>query len=58
VIEGVAKRLHRRSGPLQIAGAAMKPKFFPTPEKFRDWLAANHDSAPELLVGARAFLPS
>jgi uncharacterized protein YdeI (YjbR/CyaY-like superfamily) len=29
----------------------MKPRFFPTPEKFRAWLAANHAKAPELLVG-------
>jgi uncharacterized protein YdeI (YjbR/CyaY-like superfamily) len=29
----------------------MKPTFFATPEKFRAWLAANHTTAPELLVG-------
>ena len=29
----------------------MKPRYFATPEKFRAWLAKNHASAPELLVG-------
>jgi len=29
----------------------MKPKFFSTPEKFREWLERNHDSAGELLLG-------
>jgi uncharacterized protein YdeI (YjbR/CyaY-like superfamily) len=29
----------------------MKPSFFPTPADFRQWLAANHASARELLVG-------
>ena len=29
----------------------MKPRFFATPEKFRAWLAKNHGTAPELLVG-------
>ncbi len=29
----------------------MKPKFFSSPEQFREWLAKNHDSASELLVG-------
>ncbi len=29
----------------------MKPKFFATPEEFRAWLAKNHETAPELLVG-------
>jgi len=29
----------------------MKPKFFSTPEKFREWLERNHDSASELLLG-------
>lgn len=29
----------------------MEPKFFPTPESFRSWLAENHASAAELLVG-------
>ena len=29
----------------------MKPRFFATPEKFRAWLAKNHGSSPELLVG-------
>ena len=29
----------------------MRPKFFKTPASFRRWLEANHDSAPELLVG-------
>ncbi len=29
----------------------MKPKFFKTPADFRKWLAANHDSAAELIVG-------
>lgn len=28
-----------------------KPKFFATPEKFREWLEKNHASATELLVG-------
>lgn len=28
-----------------------KPKFFATPEKFREWLEKNHASANELLVG-------
>lgn len=29
----------------------MKPKFFSTPAKFREWLERNHDSASELLLG-------
>jgi uncharacterized protein YdeI (YjbR/CyaY-like superfamily) len=29
----------------------MTPKFFATPEKFRDWLEAHHESEKELLVG-------
>ena len=29
----------------------MKPKFFVTQEKFREWLEKNHASADELLVG-------
>lgn len=29
----------------------MKPRFFATPEKFRAWLAKNHGTAAELLVG-------
>jgi len=29
----------------------MEPKFFTSPEKFRQWLQRNHDSANELLVG-------
>jgi uncharacterized protein YdeI (YjbR/CyaY-like superfamily) len=29
----------------------VKPKFFNTPEQFRQWLADNHESAQELLVG-------
>ena len=29
----------------------MKPKFFSTPEKFREWLAKNHDREDELLIG-------
>lgn len=29
----------------------MKPTFFATPATFRRWLAANHATAPELLVG-------
>jgi uncharacterized protein YdeI (YjbR/CyaY-like superfamily) len=29
----------------------LKPIFFATPEAFRAWLAANHDSADELIVG-------
>jgi uncharacterized protein YdeI (YjbR/CyaY-like superfamily) len=29
----------------------LKPRYFATPEKFRAWLAKNHASAPELLVG-------
>jgi uncharacterized protein YdeI (YjbR/CyaY-like superfamily) len=29
----------------------MQPKFFTSPEKFREWLERNHDSATELLVG-------
>jgi uncharacterized protein YdeI (YjbR/CyaY-like superfamily) len=29
----------------------MEPKFFSTPEKFRQWLERNHDSATELLLG-------
>ena len=29
----------------------MEPKFFTSPEKFRQWLAKNHDRAGELLVG-------
>jgi uncharacterized protein YdeI (YjbR/CyaY-like superfamily) len=29
----------------------VKPRFFPSPDKFRAWLAANHAKSPELLVG-------
>ncbi|HEU4766979.1 MAG TPA: YdeI/OmpD-associated family protein [Pyrinomonadaceae bacterium] len=29
----------------------MKPRFFSTPEKFREWLDKNHDREDELLVG-------
>jgi uncharacterized protein YdeI (YjbR/CyaY-like superfamily) len=29
----------------------VKPRYFPTPEKFRAWLEKNHAKAPELLVG-------
>jgi uncharacterized protein YdeI (YjbR/CyaY-like superfamily) len=29
----------------------MRPTFFPTPETFRAWLAANHTRAGEILVG-------
>src|SRR3989337_370055 len=29
----------------------MKPVFFPTEADFRRWLEANHETAPELLVG-------
>jgi uncharacterized protein YdeI (YjbR/CyaY-like superfamily) len=29
----------------------MKPKFFSTPEELREWLARNHDSTSELLIG-------
>ncbi|HEX6044151.1 MAG TPA: YdeI/OmpD-associated family protein [Pyrinomonadaceae bacterium] len=29
----------------------MEPKFFTSPEKFRQWLEKNHDRATELLVG-------
>lgn len=29
----------------------MKPKFFSTAEKFREWLERNHDTATELLIG-------
>ncbi len=29
----------------------MKPKFFSSPEKFREWLEKNHDKATELFVG-------
>jgi uncharacterized protein YdeI (YjbR/CyaY-like superfamily) len=28
-----------------------KPRFFPSPEAFRRWLAAHHQTAPDLLVG-------
>jgi uncharacterized protein YdeI (YjbR/CyaY-like superfamily) len=31
----------------------VKPRYFATPEEFRAWLAKNHASAPELLVGFR-----
>jgi uncharacterized protein YdeI (YjbR/CyaY-like superfamily) len=31
--------------------ASMKPTFFPSPADFRNWLAENHASARELLVG-------
>jgi uncharacterized protein YdeI (YjbR/CyaY-like superfamily) len=29
----------------------MEPTYFPTETDFRNWLEANHDTAPELLVG-------
>ena len=32
-------------------GAALKPEFFATPDKFRAWLERNHDGAEEVLVG-------
>jgi uncharacterized protein YdeI (YjbR/CyaY-like superfamily) len=32
-------------------GSGMKPTFFDTPGDFRAWLEANHETAPELLVG-------
>lgn len=31
--------------------APMEPTFFATPADFRDWLDANHQTAPELIVG-------
>lgn len=31
----------------------MKPRFFPTPEHFRAWLEAHHETARELVVGFR-----
>ena len=36
------------------AGAStdtMKPKFFSSPAKFRQWLEQNHDRASELMIG-------
>jgi uncharacterized protein YdeI (YjbR/CyaY-like superfamily) len=30
---------------------AMKPKFFNSPEQFREWLEQNHNSETELLIG-------
>lgn len=30
--------------------ASTKPRFFATPKKFREWLAANHETAVELVV--------
>jgi uncharacterized protein YdeI (YjbR/CyaY-like superfamily) len=29
----------------------MKPRFFATPDEFRAWLEANHDSESEVVVG-------
>ena len=29
----------------------MQPKFFTSPDKFREWLERNHDGATELLIG-------
>jgi len=29
----------------------MFPKFFPTPQDFRNWLEKNHQTEKELLVG-------
>lgn len=29
----------------------MKPKFFSTPDEFREWLEQNHDTSSELLIG-------
>ena len=29
----------------------MKPKFFKTPDEFRNWLSKHHDKESELLVG-------
>jgi uncharacterized protein YdeI (YjbR/CyaY-like superfamily) len=36
-----------------MASMASDPAFFPTEADFRNWLAANHDRADELLVGFR-----
>jgi len=33
------------------AARTVRPKFFPTPERFRFWLERNHDTADELWVG-------
>ena len=33
-------------------GAPFEPIFFEAPEALREWLDANHDTAPELFVGA------
>jgi uncharacterized protein YdeI (YjbR/CyaY-like superfamily) len=34
-----------------LSSLSVKPAFFESPAAFRDWLARNHDSASELLVG-------
>ena len=34
-----------------MTALAQNPTFFPTEEEFRRWLEANHQTAPELLVG-------
>ena len=33
-------------------GSGSEPIFFESPEQLRDWLDANHETAPELIVGA------
>lgn len=38
------------AGPIDLS-RSMKPKFFSSPEQFRQWLEQNHDRAAELLVG-------
>jgi len=35
----------------EILTTAMKPRFFATPESFRNWLKMNHSAKTELLVG-------
>ena len=40
-----------RRGSKGYDGGAMTPKFFATPEALRAWLAANHETKAELLVG-------
>src|SRR5688572_10560226 len=44
-------RLCHRSGNDPTNSKLMPPKFFSTPQHFRQWLEKNHDKATELNVG-------
>jgi uncharacterized protein YdeI (YjbR/CyaY-like superfamily) len=37
--------------PAAAGGSSVEPRFFDTPQDFRAWFEANHDSSQELVVG-------